>query len=278
MKKIYLFLVLILISTIVLAGNANSIQAQSNPSILLKIVIHAQKQLESQINQDSSIKTKQLFKDGTQQIISLEESLNNNDTDLAKKQFLSIMKIFKETSKQLTNTQTSKVEISTIIIEDPLKDLDRLHDYVDDLKIINKKYNTTINFSEIDNLFLVAKKQIYEKQAVDALQTIMKLKQLTLELNGIIREHASKQQYIHAKEYAQKYLGELDLLIENAKNQNLSEVIIKKLIIARENLSTATNAHEIVKQIKEIISLKEQFELTKNAQIESKVILSKKIS
>jgi hypothetical protein len=61
-------------------------------------------------------------------------------------------------------------------------------------------------------------------------------------------------------------------VIENAKNQRLSEDIIQKLETARENLSTATDPHEIIKQIKQIISIKEQFELTKNDRLESRVI------
>ena len=85
MKKIISFLLLILVSSMVLGGMTNTVQAQTDPSILLKIAKHAQKQLENQINQDSSDKTKQLFKEGTQQINALEESLQNNDTDLAKK-------------------------------------------------------------------------------------------------------------------------------------------------------------------------------------------------
>jgi len=84
MKKITSFVLLILVSSMVLGGMTNTAQAQSDPTILLKIAKHAQKQLENQINQNSSDKTKQLFKEGTRQIMALEESLKNNDIDSAK--------------------------------------------------------------------------------------------------------------------------------------------------------------------------------------------------
>ncbi|MEK6865859.1 MAG: hypothetical protein AABX46_00270, partial [Thermoproteota archaeon] len=271
MKKITSFVLLILVSSMVLGGMTNTAQAQTDPIILLKIAKQAQKQLENQIKQNSSDKTKQLFKEGTQQIRALEESLKNNDIDSAKKYFLSAMKIFKEISQQLTNNQSSQVEVTTLkdTVKDPSADLLRMQDYVNNLKIIAKKYNTEINFSEIDDLFVTAKKQITDKQFDDALQTISKIKQITVDFNNKIREYASQQEQSRAKEYAQKYLEQLDRLIENAKNKGLSEDIIQKLETARENLSSATNPHEIIKQVREIISIKEQFELTKNDRLES---------
>jgi len=279
MKKIVSFVLLILVSSMILGGMTNPAQAQTDPYILLKIAKHAQKQLENQINQDSSDKIKQLFKDGAQQIKALEESLKNNEIDLAKQHFLSAMRIFKEVSQQLSISQSSPAEMATLkaTVEDPSADLLRMQNYVDNLKSIAKKYNTSVDFSEIDDLFVTAKKQIIDRQFDDALQTISKIKQITMDFNNKIREYASQQEQSRAKEYAQKYLEQLDRLIENAKNKGLSEDIIQKLETARENLSSATNPHEIIKQVREIISIKEQFELTKNDRLESRVMQIEKI-
>ncbi|MEK6980557.1 MAG: hypothetical protein AABW66_03775 [Thermoproteota archaeon] len=264
MKKITSFVLLILVSSMVLGGMTNTAQAQTDPIILLKIAKQAQKQLENQIKQNSSDKTKQLFKEGTQQIRALEESLKNNDIDSAKKYFLSAMKIFKEISQQLTNNQSSQ-EVATLkdTVKDPSADLLRMQDYVDNLKTIAKKYSTSINFSEIDDLFVTAKQQITDKQFDDALQTISKIKQITDDFNNKIRGNASQQEQSRAKEYAQKYLEQLDRLIEDVKNQGLSEDIIQKLVDARKNLSATTDPQEIIKQIKEIKSIKEHLKAHK---------------
>ncbi len=264
MKKITSFVLLILVSSMVLGGMTNTAQAQTDPIILLKIAKQAQKQLENQIKQNSSDKTKQLFKEGTQQIRALEESLKNNDIDSAKKYFLSAMKIFKEISQQLTNNQSSQ-EVATLkdTVKDPSADLLRMQDYVDNLKTIAKKYSTSINFSEIDDLFVTAKQQITDKQFDNALQTISKIKQITDDFNNKIRGNASQQEQSRAKEYAQKYLEQLDRLIEDVKNQGLSEDIIQKLVDARKNLSATTDPQEIIKQIKEIKSIKEHLKAHK---------------
>ncbi len=279
MKKITSLVLLILVSSMILGGMTSTTQAQTDPSILLKIVKHAQEQLESQINEDSSDKTKQLFKEGTQQINALEESLKNNDIDLSKKHFLSAMRIFKEISQQLTNNQSPQVKIDNLkaTTKDPSADLLRMQEYIDNLKTIAKKYNALIDFSELDDLFVIAKQQVIDKQFDDALQSISKIKQISMDLSNKIRGHASQQEQSRAKEYAQKYLEQLDRLIENAKNHGLSTDIIQKLETARVNLSTATDPHKIIKQIKEIISIKEQFELTKNDRLESRVMQIEKI-
>lgn len=274
MNKITSFALLILVSSLVFGGVTHTAQAETDPSILLKIAKQAQKQLENQMNKDVSDKIKQLFKEGTQEIKNLEESIKNNDADSAKNQFLSAMRIFKEISQQLSNINSTQPEVATLkaSTKDPSIDLKRMQDYANNLKIIAKKYSTSIDFSELDNLFVTARKQISDKQFDDAVETIGKIKQITVDLNNKIREYASHQEQSRARAYAQTYLEQLDRLIENAKSQGLSENIIEKLETAKENLSSTTDPQEIIKQIREIISIKEQFELTKNDRLESRVM------
>ena len=69
MTQITLCVLFILISSLVLNGITTTAQAETDLSMLLKITKHAQKQLESQINQDSSDKIKQLFKSKMEHIL-----------------------------------------------------------------------------------------------------------------------------------------------------------------------------------------------------------------
>ncbi len=86
------------------------------------------------------------------------------------------------------------------------------------------------------------------------------------------REEATKQESQRANEYAKKYLEQLDRLIEHAKKQGVADEIIEKLETAKENLSSADNPREIIKEIRKIMSIKDQFELTKNDRLESRVL------
>ena len=53
---------------------------------------------------------------------------------------------------------------------------------------------------------------------------------------NFVKKHQNKNLQ-RAKVYVQKYLEQLDRLIENAKKKGVSDEIIKKLESAKENLS-----------------------------------------
>jgi len=279
MKTIATFGLLALVLSMTFGGVINNVHAEENTTILLKIAKRAQEQIRNQISDNSSDRVNELFKEGTQKVIALETALKNNDTISAKEHFLSAMKIFTEVSRYLTTSDSSSNVTSQIkskdtrnIVKDPSSDLQRLHMYVDNLKTIAKKYNTGIDFSELDALFVKARQQINDNQFTQAIETITKIKETSAELSNNLREAASRQESKRATEYAQQYLEQLDRLIENAKKQGVSDEIIKKLETAKENLSSAENPSEIIQEIRKIMSIKDQFELTKNDRLESRVL------
>ncbi len=121
-------------------------------------------------------------------------------------------------------------------------------------------------------MFTKARQQISDHQFALALETLHEIKEAIVQINKELREQASKQESQRANVYAQKYLEQLDRLIENAKKQGVSDEIIEKLETAKENLALADNPREIVKEIRKIMSIKDQFELTKNDRLESRVL------
>jgi flagellin-specific chaperone FliS len=279
MKTITTFGLLVLVLSMTFGGVINNVYAEDDPTILLKIAKRAQEQIHNQISDDSSDKVKGLFEEGAQKVIVLEEALKNNDSVSAKEYFLSAMKIFKEISQHLTTSDgsfnvesqpASKTTRDTS--KDPSNDLQRLQMYVDSLKTIAKRYDAVIDFSELDTLFVKARQGINDNQFTQAIETIDTIKETITELNTNLREAASQQESQLATEYAQKYLEQLDRLIENAKKQGVSDEIIEKLETAKENLSSAENPSDIIQEIRKIMSIKDQFELTKNDRLESRVL------
>jgi len=281
MKTVATFALLILVTSMIFGGMTSNVSAQDDPAILLKIAKRAQEQIHNQISDNSSSKVKELFEEGMQKVSALENALANDDINSAKEHFLSAMKIFTEISRQSSSNVSPQAEATTVRnnVKDPSNDLQRLQVYVTSLKTIAKKYNTTIDFSELDELFSQARQMISDRQFALALETLSKIKEKIVELNKELREEASKQEFQRAKEYAQQYLEQLDRLIENAKKQGVSDEIIEQLETAKENLSLADDKNEIIEQIRKIISIKDQFELTKNDRLESRVLqLEKTIS
>jgi len=275
MKNISTFGLLILVSSMILGGMTSNVSAQDEPGILLKIAKRAQEQIHNQISSDSSDKVKRLFEDGVQKVNALEDALRTDDVSSAKEYFLSAMKIFTEISRQLTTSDAApQAETDSVrtTVKDPSNDLQRLQGYVNNLKTIAKKHDATIDFSELDELFSKARQQISDRQLALALETLNEIKEATVEINKELREETSKQESQRAKEYAQKYLEQLDRLIENAKKQGVADEIIEKLETAKENLSSADNPSEIVEEIRKIMSIKDKFELTENDRFESRVL------
>jgi hypothetical protein len=289
MKTITTFGLLILVVSMVLGGMTSNVSAQDSSAqdssaqdssaqdssaILLKIAKRAQKQIQNQISIDSSDEIKRLFEDGTEKVNALEESLRNNDNTSAKEYFLSAMKIFTDISRQLTipNT-TSQAETDSVksTVKDPSNDLKRLQVYANSLKTIAKKYNTSID-SELDGLFAKARQQITDYQFAPASETLHEIKETIVEVNKELRQEALKQESQRAKEYAQRYLEQLDRLIENAIKQDVADEIIEKLKTAKENLSLAENPSKIVEEIRKIMNIKDQFKLTAYDRLESRVL------
>ena len=276
MKSVITFALLILVTSMVFGGITSSAYAADDP-VILKIAKRTQEQISNQISDDSSDKIKKLFEEGTQQIKSLEKSLGNDDVSGANEHFLSAMQIFKEISRHLTTSPSnvsSQEEVSSVrdTIKNPSNDLQRLQSYVNNLKTISKKHDASINFSELNELFSKARQQIDNYHFVQALDTIHEIKETIVDVNKELREKASKQESQRAKVYAKKYLEQLDRLIENAKNQGVSDKIIEKLESSKDSLSSMDNPRQIIEEIRKIMSLKDQFELTKNDRLESRIL------
>ena len=279
MKNITSFGLLILVASMALGGMTSNASAQDDSTVLLKIAKRTQEQIHNQISTDSSDKVKRLFEEGTQKVNALERALENDDAGFAKENFLSAMKIFKEISRHLTTSDTasnvaSQDKSASVrdAVRDPSNLLQRLQGYVDSIKTIAKKQNTSIDFSELDELFVKAKQQISDHQSALALETLHEIKETIVEVKKELGEEASKHESQRANEYAKQYLEQLDRLIEHAKKHGVADEIIEKLETAKENLSSADNPREIIKEVRKIMSIKDQFELTKNDRLESRVL------
>ena len=272
MKIIVTISILLLISGISF-GISNEAYAQNDPSILLKIVKHTQEQIENQTPQDSSDKVKNLLETGNSHINSLDESLQNNDIESAKGHFLSAMKIFKEISKYLSPADTSS-QINSLSEESKKlsANLTRLHVHVENLKLITGNHDVSFDYSEIDNLFIKAKQYLVNNQIPETLDSIDKIKSIITDVKFKLHEHALKQESHRAKEYAQKYLEPTDRLIEQAKLQQIPSEMIEKLEASREILSLTESPEEIINEIRNIVFIKEKFDLSKNDRFESKIL------
>jgi hypothetical protein len=256
-----------------LGGATSLVYAQDNPPILLKIAQGAENQIQAQISNDSSEEIKNLFEEGQRGVTALEYSLSNNDLPSAKEQFLSTMKIFTKISHLLASNQTPQTETSiNPTTPNPSNNLHRMQGYVNSLKTIAKNQNTTVDFTSLDNLFLDAKTQINNYRYTEATQTIQQIKETIIELNAEIRQQTSYLETNRAQAFAQKYLKQIDRLIEHAQITGMSEEIIEKLETSSESLSLATTPSAVVNEVRNFLLLQQQFELSEEKLLELRII------
>ncbi|MFB5613584.1 MAG: hypothetical protein ACE5RI_00660 [Candidatus Nitrosomaritimum yanchengensis] len=270
MKSIKILGLLILVASLAVGGITNPASAQEDPQILVKIAKRAQDQIQKQITDESPISIKELFQEGKNKVSSLETSLSNNDYTTAREDFLAAMKIFSEVSHQLSD-QSAQNQVASKSTPNPSNDLLRLYSYVNNLKNIARNHNSTINFDYLDGLFVTSKNQIQNNQFAQASQTIHEIKQTIIEINAELREEASQKELSRAQVFAQKYLKQIDRLIEHSQSTGVSQEIIQKFKAARENLSVASTPSQVIQEVRNTMILQQQYELTENKLLQLRV-------
>ena len=273
MKSISIFLFLILTSTLIFGSSINTIYAQDNPSILIKIAKRAQDQIQNQITTQTPLEIKNLFEEGKNEYSALEDSLSKDDLTSAKEHFLSAMKIYSEVSRQLASNQSAESEVKSTPTtqNNPTNEFLRLYSYVNNLKTIAQKHNSSIDFITLDELFVTAKNQISNREYNEATGTIQEIKQSIIEINNNLRHEASQQEQTRANSFAQKYVIQLDRLIDHAQSVGLSSEIIQKLETARENLVSASTPSEIIKEVRNIMLIQQQFDISENKLLQLRI-------
>lgn len=273
MNKIISLGFFVLITTMVFSGSASSVSAQEDISILLDIAMKAQSQIQKQISDTANVSndTLKMFTEGKNEVVLLESSIKNNNISSSKKHFLTAMDIFKKVSSLLEQAK-SKSQTKSTLSSDPTSELNRIHSYIQNLKLVARNYQLEIDFGPIDSLVVEAREKVSSEKFEDASTILTQIKQQISIIIKKLNDYTQEQNTQRAREYAQGYVEQLDRLIAATKNQAISSEIINKLEIARNNLTQASSTKEIVYQIKEIILLKKQFELTKADSIEAKLI------
>ena len=220
MKILVLFTIFVLIFGTASTSLISDAYAQKDPNILLRIATQADTQILNQLDRSyggsvpSDIQT--LYENGHTAVESLENSLPNN-VEQAKEYFLAAMKSFMEITSMISEPVTeAKLAASSDISDRDLKsELNRLHKYFQSLKVIYQKHNMGTNFSEIEQLFVLAYGQINSDTIEEATTTFHQLESLIHIKNQEIREYSSNSASDRIIEFALKQLEKIQKILED---------------------------------------------------------------
>lgn len=273
-KKITSIALFALMCSMIIGSIPNYVYADPQSDSLIRIASQARDQVKIQLSKiDATQEIKEKFNLGSEKIELLIEALKNDEIPTARKHFLSAMTIFNEIIQQISEqTSTSKAALSSSQTEIPSyisSEIDRLERYIDQLKRIAIKNGFELDTTTADKLIEKARNEIMEQNS-EVTSTIDDIKQSIVDLNNSLKEKTRQYTTDRAVSLAEKHLEDLDKLIAEAKDIGVSQDTLDRLIDAREQLnsvSDASNVGKIIDEVKKLLSVKKQFEDTKIQRI-----------
>lgn len=258
MKKVISACLLMLVASMIFSGIPISVEAQKDPSILLKLALQAQREVKQQITSNSSDEVKRLFEQASKQVILLEQSLKKDELSSAKQHFLNAMNIFKRITSMLSDRPTEKLEAtdaatSSAPQRDYNSDLERIKKFIATLKSIAR--SQSVNFDEADILVTQAEKQIREHDDRGLQATLDQLNVILQDIQKELRKHTSQTAFDRTIKFFNDMLDRLenrgaDKTLLNDARQMLSEF---ELLIADDNYSEAEQLKdELTQKIREL--------------------------
>ena len=264
-----LFLIASLLGTI-----STHAYAESETESLVRLAMQARDHIKSELSNTESVpdEIKKLYEQGSAEIDALNNAAKEENTEEARAHFLAAMRIFKEIGQQISQARpvaelALAQDTNTQYGIKPV--IDRMEKYVDRLKGIAEKNGVEIDFQALDELITTARNNYNSGDLGSAEKTIGILESLTLDVYNVLKDNADQKKAMRAKDFAEKQIQRVDILIVQAKDLGLSENITKNLEQSRLQLIKASNSSQIAKQTKIIITLKNQFDESKANRIDA---------
>lgn len=258
MKKLVSMCLLLLVASMVFSGIPISADAQTDPNILLKLALKAQREIKQQISSNSSDEVKRLFEQASRQVILLEQSLEKDEISSAKQHFLNAMNMFKRITSMLSDrpieqAKSADVAISTAPQRDYGSDLERIKKFVATLKSIAR--SQSVSFDEVDRLVDQAETQARKDDGRGFQATLEQLGDILQDIQKELRKHTSQTAFDRTIKFFSDMLDRLEqrdadkTLLSDAR-QMLSDF---ELLIADGNYEEAKQVQDdLTQKIREI--------------------------
>ena len=247
MKKLAVFAIIVLIFGTISPSLVDHAYGQSDPSILLRIAVQADKQIVNQLDRvygDQIPNNLQILYDkGHRAVYSLDESLPN-DIEKAKQDFLLAMNSFMQISRTISQS-SEKVVVVTVSDKSNrhlTSEIDRLEKYVKTLEKISKKYNTNVESDFIKIYDLIQELRIQINDGYGAYDDVINEIKIILDsIKNDIRESAIKQKSDFIKRFFDRLLDRIDKQLTKAKDDGVDQTQIDK-------------GHKLILEIRELLS------------------------
>ena len=262
MNKPLVFFSLFLVASMGFVTTPNTVYADSQLNILVKITQNTEEHIKNDIGKLSDVSQKvfDFYDEGTRKTALLIQAAEKEDVESARQYFISAMIAFKQASLAISENESQK--IPQTIISDQSQTIKKYENNIKKLKLISAKLNTDIDFEQIAQLLALAKANYAEGSLEQTKEVLNKIASEGKQIQKLLYEISEQNRILKAKQFVQKHTERINSLILQAKTFGLQDTadVLKQSQI---QLLQANTTNQIKQQFKIIIIYQQKVEQVK---------------
>ena len=262
MNKLLVFFSLFLVASMGFVTTPNTVHADSQLDILIKITQNTKEHIKNDIDKLSNISQEvyDFYDKGARETVLLTQAVENEDTKLARQHFIDAMIAFKQTSLAISENESQKTPQT--IISDQSQTIKKYENNVKKLKLVSAKLNTDVDFEQIDQLLALAKANYAKGSLEQTKEVLSKIASEGKQIQKLLYEISEQNRILKAKQFVQKHTERINSLILQAKTFGLQDTadVLKQSQI---QLLQANTTNQIKQQFKIIIIYQQKVEQVK---------------
>jgi len=261
MNKIYGLLAIFAFSGLLVPTSAIQVEASSDLDYMLTIAKNAKDYIKIKINEmdNSNIQDwkdrgaiLEIYDKSVDEIDQLESAIENGDVKSCRELFVKSMGKLKQISLMLNQIAVNKTQND--ISPDYSQTIKRYEMNIEKQKQFSKKLEANIDFSELDNLLLLAKQNAQRTESVKVEQLLDQIAIKGTEIQKTLISINEENKIIRAQALAKKYMDRINSLIVQAKTSGLLDHV-EQLENTKTQLISANSTSQITKNIRIIITI-----------------------
>ena len=277
MNKLYGILAIFAFAGLLIPTSAMQVDAAdggyalSNMDYMLTIAEKGKKYIKLKIDEMKNSNTQDwqnqravlaIYDKSAYQIEQLSTAIKNGDVQSARDNFVSAMAKLKQISHMLNQIAQNKA--ADAALPDHSEIIIRYEMNTQKLEKMSNKLGADIDFSEMNNLILLAKQNNQQGNFEKTKQTIDQIALKGLKVYKTLQSINEENKIIRAQALAERYIDRINTLIVLAKNSDLLDYA-KQLESTKTHLISANSTSQITKHIRIVISVQNDIkEIEKN--------------
>jgi len=262
MNKLLIFFSLFLVASMGFVIIPNTVYADSQLDILVKITQNTKEHIKNDIDKLNNVSQEvyDFFDEGAKETALLIQAAEKEDASSTKQHFISAMIAFKQASLAISESESQKTPQA--VTYDHSQTIMKYENNIKKLKLISGKLNADIDFGLIDQLVALAKENISKGSIEQTKEVLSKISSEGKQIQKLLYE-ISEQNRIHkAKQFVQTHAERINNLILQAKTFGL-EKTANDLQQSHLQLLQANTTSQIKHQFKIIIIHQQKVEQVK---------------